>query len=95
MRSATLASLATVVTLAVPSVAGAQSTALQGFYLPRDGWNPAGWGHGCDAKDANGNVHTMPNGTIMETQQVIVNPDGSRTTVTVRVRCVDGEWKPA
>ena len=95
MRSAILAALATAASLAAPAAAGAQSRVLEGYYLPRDGWNPAGWGRGCEAKDANNVVHMMPNGTVMETQEVIVNPDGSRTTVTRRVRCVDGEWKPA
>jgi hypothetical protein len=72
-------------------LAAAQSSVLEGYSLSV--WGRDGWGRGCQAKDAHGNVVTVPSGTIMELQVPVTNPDGTKTTVTVHKKCEDGEWK--
>lgn len=90
-----IAAAVTAVALATPvlapSVAGAQSSVLEGYSLSM--WGRDGWGQGCQAKDAHGNIITVPSGTIMEQQIQVTNPDGSKTTITVRKKCDNGEWK--
>jgi hypothetical protein len=92
--SAAIAAVAAGAIVDVPVISpspAAASSVLYGAHLYD--WGQDRWGRGCTATTADGHVVTVPSGTIMEQQIVVVTSDGTRKTFTVYYKCVDGEWE--